>query len=259
LNIEAAYYVIAAFFGLFIGSFLNVCIYRIPRDLSIVWPGSKCPGCDTPIRAYDNMPVLSWIILLGKCRKCGQKISIRYPVVEALTGIISTVFFHKYGLTLQFFIYYAFACALIVVTYIDLDFQIIPDRISLGGIVVGLVCVYWLPVSYKDSLIGMALGGGILLIIIYGYYFLTGKQGMGGGDVKLLAMIGVFTGWQGVMFTLFASSLIGSVIGIAWVYLNRRDMKAAIPFGPFLSIGALIYLLWGPPMIGWYFEFMRHP
>ncbi len=259
MNIETWYYVIAIFFGLFIGSFLNVCIYRIPRGLSIVWPGSKCPDCDTPIRAYDNIPLLSWIILRGKCRTCRQRISVRYPIVEALTSVIAIVFLHKYGLTPQFFIYYAFACALITITYIDLDFQIIPDRLSLGGIIVGLLCVYWLPVSYKDALIGMVFGGGVLLAIIYGYYFLTKKQGMGGGDVKLLAMIGVFTGWQGVLFILFSASLIGSVIGITWVYINRKDMKAAIPFGPFLSIGALIYLLWGPPMITWYFGFMRQP
>jgi leader peptidase (prepilin peptidase)/N-methyltransferase len=148
---------------------------------------------------------------------------------------------------------------LIAITYIDLDFQIIPDRISLGGIIVGLLCVYWLPVSYKDALIGMVLGAAVLLFVIYGYYFLTKKQGMGGGDVKLLAMIGVFTGWHGVLFTLFSASLIGSIIGITWVYINRKDMKAAIPFGPFLSIGALIYLLWGPPVINWYFGFMRQP
>jgi len=253
------YYALVVVFGLFIGSFLNVCIYRIPRDLSIVWPGSKCPKCETPIKAYDNIPVISWLVLGGKCRKCGARISARYPVVEALTAVFALSFFVKFGLTPEFFIYYALACALIVVTYIDLDFQIIPDRISLGGIIVGLVCVNWLPVTYKDAIIGMFLGGGMLLAVIYGYYFITKKMGMGIGDVKLLAMIGVFIGWQGVLFTIFTASLIGSVIGVTWVLINRKDMKAAIPFGPFISIGALIYILWGTPVISWYFGFLRFP
>jgi leader peptidase (prepilin peptidase)/N-methyltransferase len=251
------YYIFVAVFGLFIGSFLNVCIYRIPRELSIVWPGSRCPGCETPIKAYDNIPVISWLVLRGKCRKCGAQISVRYPIVEAITAVFALSFFVKFGLTPEFFIYYALACALIVVTYIDLDFQIIPDRISLGGIVVGFVCVNWLPVTYKDAIIGMFLGGGMLLAVIYGYYFITKKMGMGIGDVKLLAMIGVFIGWHGVLFTIFAASLIGSVIGVTWVLINRKDMKAAIPFGPFISIGALIYILWGAPLMSWYFGFLR--
>jgi leader peptidase (prepilin peptidase)/N-methyltransferase len=256
---ELIYYAAVFVYGLFIGSFLNVCIYRIPKKASIVWPGSKCPSCDSPIRFYDNIPVISWLVLRGRCRSCNSWISVRYPVVELIAALFALVFYHKYSMTLEFIIYYALACALIVVTFIDIDIQEIPDEISLGGIVIGLVLVYWLPLSYRDSLIGMVLGGGVLLAVIYGYYFITKKQGMGGGDVKLLAMIGVFIGWQGVLFTIFAASLIGSVIGVTWVYINRKDMKAAIPFGPFLSIGALIYILWGPPLINWYFGFLKTP
>jgi leader peptidase (prepilin peptidase)/N-methyltransferase len=149
------------------------------------------------------------------------------------------------------------ACALLVITFIDLDHQIIPDRISLGGIIVGLIAVPWLPLSYKDALIGLALGAGLLITIIYGYYILTGKQGMGGGDVKLLGMIGIFIGWRGVVFTIFVSSLIGAIVGIAWIYFQKKDMKTAIPFGPFLSLAAIIYLFWGPSMITWYLMFMK--
>ena len=139
------------------------------------------------------------------------------------------------------------------VTFIDIDFQIIPDSLSLGGIVAGLVLVWWLPVSYVDALIGLAAGGGLLIAIIYGYYLLTGKQGMGGGDVKLLAMIGVFTGWQGVLFTIFMGSLTGTLVGIPWALVHRKNMQAAIPFGPFLALSALVYVLWGARIVDWYF------
>ena len=244
---------LAAIFGLFIGSFLNVCIHRIPRGESIVFPASKCPGCGTKIKPWDNIPVLSYLLLLGRCRGCGQRISLRYPVVELLSGLLALTMFSAFGLTPAALIYYAWACNLLVVTFIDIDFQIIPDSLSLGGIAAGLVLVWWLPVSYADALIGLAAGGGLLIAIIYGYYFLTGKQGMGGGDVKLLAMIGVFTGWQGVLFTIFMGSLTGTLVGIPWAFANRKNMQAAIPFGPFLALGALVYVLWGARIIDWYF------
>jgi len=243
--------------GLFIGSFLNVCIYRIPRSESIVWPGSRCTACGTPIKPWDNIPVVSYLLLWGKCRHCQARITPRYPLVETLSALLALALYARFGLSAVFLIYYLFACALIVITFIDLDFQIIPDRISLGGIVLGLALVYWLPVTYKDALIGLAVGAGSLILIIYGYYFLTKRQGMGGGDVKLLGMIGVFIGWQGVAFTIFTASLIGSVVGLAWIAVQGKDMKAAIPFGPFLSLGALIYLFWGKALIAWYFMLMR--
>jgi len=159
--------------GLFIGSFLNVCIYRIPRSESIVWPGSRCTACGTPIKPWDNIPVVSYLLLWGKCRHCQARIKPRYPLVEALSALLALALYTRFGLSAVFLIYYLFACALIVITFIDLDFQIIPDRISLGGIVLGLALVYWLPVTYKDALIGLAVGAGSLILIIYGYYFLT--------------------------------------------------------------------------------------
>jgi leader peptidase (prepilin peptidase) / N-methyltransferase len=247
---------LAAIFGLFIGSFLNVCVHRIPRGESIVFPPSKCPGCGNKIKPWDNVPVLSYLLLLGKCRGCGEKISLRYPVVEILSGLLAVTMLYRFGATPAALIYYAWSCALLVITFIDIDFQIIPDSLSLGGIVVGLVLVWWLPVSYRDALIGLVAGGGLLMAVIYGYYFFTGKQGMGGGDVKLLAMIGVFTGWQGVLFTIFMGSLAGTLVGIPWALVNRKNLQAAIPFGPFLALGGLVYVLWGELIVGWYFGFL---
>lgn len=249
--------VLVGLLGLFIGSFLNVCIHRIPRGESIVFPGSRCPTCATAIKPWDNIPVLSYIILKRRCRYCGERISPRYPLVELASACLAVSLLYRFGLSVTFVLYYMLACALLVITFIDLDHQIIPDRISLGGIIVGLIAVPWLPLSYKDALIGLALGAGLLITIIYGYYILTGKQGMGGGDVKLLGMIGIFIGWRGVVFTIFVSSLIGAIVGIAWIYFQKKDMKTAIPFGPFLSLATIIYLFWGPAMITWYLMFMR--
>lgn len=242
--------------GLFVGSFLNVCIYRIPRGESIIWPGSKCPRCGKPIKPWDNIPVLSYLILKGKCRYCSELISVRYPIVELLSALLAVSLLYRFGPGVRYIIYYVWACTLLVITFIDLDYQIIPDRLSLGGIVIGILALRWLDVGYKDALIGLALGIGMLLAIIYGYYLLTKRQGMGGGDVKLLGMIGVFTGWQGVLFTVFMSSFIGTLIGIPWVYIQKGTLKSAIPFGPFLCLGALIYVLWGEQIIGWYFGLM---
>lgn len=244
---------IVAVIGLFFGSFLNVCIHRIPRDESIVFPSSRCPRCGGKIRPWDNIPVLSYLVLRGRCRSCKEKISIRYPLVETLSALIALAMLYRFGLTASFAIYYAWACVLLVITFIDLDFQIIPDRLSLGGICAGLVLVPWLPVSYPQALIGLGLGAGLLIAVIYGYYFLTRKEGMGGGDVKLLGMIGVFTGWQGVLFTIFIGSLLGCLVGIPWVLSQKKNMQAAIPFGPFLALGAFLYVLFGDVIIAWYF------
>ena len=197
-----------AVIGLFIGSFLNVCIHRIPREESIVFPSSRCPKCREKIRPWDNIPVLSYLFLRGRCRHCKEKISPRYPLVETLSALIALAMLYRFGLTAAFFIYYAWACVLLVITFIDIDYQIIPDSLSIGGIVVGLALVWWLPVSYPEALIGLGVGAGLLIGVIYGYYFLTRKQGMGGGDVKLLGMIGVFTGWEGVLFTIFMGSFL---------------------------------------------------
>jgi leader peptidase (prepilin peptidase)/N-methyltransferase len=239
--------------GAMVGSFLNVCIYRLPQGLSIAAPRSFCPGCQTPIRAYDNIPIISFLILGGKCRKCRKSISVRYPLVEALTGGLALGFFLKMGLTFSFFAYTCFAAALVVITFIDLDHRIIPDVISLPGIVIGfLLALPGVTIGFWDSLIGIAIGGGSLYLVAVVYELITKREGMGGGDVKLLAMIGAWLGWKAVLFTIFFASLTGSVIGGALMMARKKDGKLAIPFGPFLVFGALAYVFLGEKLIRWY-------
>ncbi len=240
--------------GACIGSFLNVCICRIPEAQSIILPASACPKCKTPIRFYDNIPIISYLILAGKCRTCKTPISIRYPVVELVTGLTGVAALIRFGISIDFAVYFIFICTLLVITYIDMDHQIIPDVISLPGIPIGLVAAFFVSfVSLTDALIGVAVGGGILFLVAWGYYLVTGKEGMGGGDIKLLAMIGAFTGWQGVFFTIFIASAIGSLIGGMLMLVARKNLKYAVPFGPFLSIGAICYLFFGPELIFWYY------
>ncbi len=246
--------IMAFIFGACIGSFLNVCISRMPQSISIVKPGSRCPDCKTPIRAYDNIPILSFLWLRGKCRGCAKSISVRYPLIEALTGGLAVAVLLKFGLSFDAAVYFIFMCALVVITFIDIDHQIIPDIISLPGIPVGILASILLSsLTFWESIIGAVFGGGILLSIAWGYYLFTGKEGMGGGDIKLLAMIGAFVGWQGVVFTIFLSSVTGTVVGVLLMAFARKDLKFAVPFGPFLSIGAIVYVFFGPAVITWYY------
>jgi leader peptidase (prepilin peptidase)/N-methyltransferase len=239
--------------GCCLGSFLNVCIYRLPQGLSIVSPGSFCPQCRTPVRGYDNIPLLSYLLLRGRCRSCGAKISWRYPLVEGLTGALAVALYLKFGLTGSFFAFFAFVAALVVITFIDLDHRIIPDVISLPGIGIGFLLSFFLPhPSVTESLIGLLAGGGSLYLVAVGYETLTKREGMGGGDVKLLAMIGAWLGWKAVLFTLFAASLTGSLIGGGAMVLQKQGRHYAVPFGPFLAFGCLAYLFFGPPLIDWY-------
>lgn len=239
--------------GLCIGSFLNVCISRLPQGLSIVHPGSRCPKCGTHIRFYDNIPVLSYLVLGAKCRSCGNSISVRYPAIELLTGAMACGIVLKYGLTFSALIYFLFIAALIVVAFIDLDHRIIPDSISLPGVAAGLLASLVLPqITWTDSLIGTLAGGGSLFAVAMGYYLVTGKEGMGGGDIKLLAMIGAFTGWQGVAFTIFAASATGTAVGLVLMASAGKNLKFAVPFGPFLSLGAVVYIFFGQAIIHWY-------
>jgi leader peptidase (prepilin peptidase)/N-methyltransferase len=238
--------------GLCVGSFLNVCIFRLPQGNSIVSPPSACPGCDTPIRWYDNLPLISYAILRGRCRKCKTAISIRYPFVELLTGLFALIVVLHFGYRWASLVYFVFIAALLVITFIDIDHRIIPDVISLPGIPLGFVASFALPVTWTDSLFGVLLGGGSLLAIAWGYQLITGKDGMGGGDIKLLAMIGAVVGWQGVIFTIMASSLIGTIVGILLMIRAGKGMKLAIPFGPFLAIGAILHVFFGPQIIHWY-------
>ncbi|MEE4608156.1 MAG: prepilin peptidase, partial [Desulfobacteraceae bacterium] len=238
---------VAFVFGLVIGSFLNVCIYRLPASQSIVHPRSACPGCAHPIRAYDNIPVVSFLILRGRCRDCGMRIPWRYPLVELLSGAFAALAVAKFGAGGQAALMYLLIAALLVITFIDIDHRIIPDVISLPGIPVGLAASFGLTdVTPLQSVIGILAGGGSLFLVAWGYQLITGREGMGGGDIKLLAMIGAFFGWPGVLFTIFTASLTGTLAGMAVILRQRADMKLAVPFGPFLAIGAIGYVFIGP-------------
>ena len=250
--------IVSIIFGGMIGSFLNVCICRLPKEQSIVWPGSHCPHCQKPIRFYDNIPLLSYFLLKGKCRYCKGPISIQYPVVEGITALSSLFLIMRFGPSLSFLFYFAFIAALIVITVIDLYHQIIPDVISLPGIGVGLLASLLVPeITFWNSLIGILLGGGSLFLVATLYQWLFKREGMGGGDVKLLAMIGAFLGWKAVILTILLSSLIGSITGIFIMVLKGKDSKYAIPFGPFLSLGAVISLFYGESLIRWYLYLNR--
>jgi len=252
------WHIVSIIFGALVGSFLNVCIFRLPKEESIVWPGSHCPHCNTPIKFYDNIPLISYILLKGRCRHCHRPISFQYPLIEGITALGSAILFVKFGPSLSYLFYFAFLASLIVITVIDLHHQIIPDVISLPGVVVGLLASLIIPqITFLNSLIGILLGGGSLFLVATVYQWLFKREGMGGGDVKLLAMIGAFLGWKAVILTILLSSLIGSITGVIIMVLKGKDFKYAIPFGPFLSLGAVISLFYGPSLINWYLYLNR--
>lgn len=247
---------VAAFvLGAVTGSFLNVCIYRMPLEQSIISPGSRCMGCGTQVRWFDNIPILSWLLLRGRCRSCNMPFSIRYPLVELLTAILSLVLVLKFGPTFQYLVMFLFCSALVVVTFIDFDHQIIPDEISLPGIGIGFLTSFFLPgPTWVSSLMGIVAGWGILALVFYGYLWLTGREGMGGGDAKLLAMMGAFLGLPAIPFIIFCSSLVGSIAGLSLMAIQGKDRHLAIPFGPYLVLGAILYIFWGPALIHWYLQ-----
>ena len=245
---------ITGIFGALVGSFLNVCIYRIPRGKSILFPGSSCPVCNHPIPFYLNVPIVSYMILKGRCRNCRAPFSLRYPGVEALTAVAAMATAWHFGITVQGGVWFLFICTLTVISFIDYDFQIIPDTLSLPGIpVFALATVLGGHHPWQDALIGILTGGGSLYVVAMAYHFIRKEEGMGGGDIKLLAMIGAATGWQGVLFTIFAGSLGGTLAGGIAMAINRSaDFRLRIPFGPYLSAGAIIYIFKGQELIGWY-------
>lgn len=253
--------IFAGLFGLVLGSFLNVVIHRVPENRSIVSPSSSCPSCGSRIRFYDNIPVISYIILLGRCRKCGEKISIEYPLVEIITGLLSLALITRYNLINyslhQYFIFMLLISSLIAISFIDLKHYIIPDIISIPGIFAGLIISFFSGhISWFDSISGIVMGGGILYLLAVIFEFLTKKEGMGGGDVKLLAMMGAWLGWKSIPFILLASSVTGIVLGSISLVISKKGIRARIPFGPFLAVGALIYLFFGKEIIDWYFNLL---
>lgn len=257
MPIPVSLFTLSFCFGCIIGSFLNVCIARIPAKASLISPGSHCPKCETPIRWYQNIPLVSYILLAGRCAACKVGISVRYPLVEALTGGLFVLVLVRFGWQPFVPVLWLFCAVLIVITFIDLDHQIIPDVISLPGIPLFFLASFLIPwVSWLDSLLGILVGGGSLLILALGYEMLTKRSGMGGGDIKLLAMIGALLGWKSILPIVFFSSLAGSLIGVPLMLIRKKDGKLAIPFGPFLALGSLIYLFWGPMLIRLYLDYV---
>jgi leader peptidase (prepilin peptidase) / N-methyltransferase len=247
-------------FGLIIGSFCNVIIYRIPQRASIVTPGSHCPSCKIPIRPWDNLPLVSYLLLRGHCRACKEPISLRYPAVELLSGVFYVLLWTRFGLTIPLLVYAVLTSALFTVALIDYDHKIIPNTITLPGIVIGLglsvlgmLSINVLPITPLASLLGVLVGGAFFYLIA-----LISKGGMGGGDIKLIAMIGAFLGWQGAFFTIFSGALLGSLVGITLMVLGKKGRKDKVPFGPFLSGGAILFMLWGDQLIRWYVDLLSY-
>jgi leader peptidase (prepilin peptidase)/N-methyltransferase len=239
--------------GLVIGSFLNVCIGRLPAGESVVTPGSRCPSCKKPIAWYDNLPVVSYLILGGRCRNCGTRISWRYPLVEMATGALFVVQGLAWGDDLPMLASrLVFTSMLVVLFGTDTETQRLPNVITLPGIVIGLVFSVFVPPGLIDCLIGAALGAAILGSIRWGWKAATGVDGMGLGDVKMIAMIGAFLGWRQVWVVLFLSSVVGAVIGIVLTVAGGRTMQSRLPFGTFLALAALIASLVGSELLRWY-------
>ncbi|MCA9479336.1 MAG: prepilin peptidase [Nitrospira sp.] len=237
------------------GSFLTVCIHRIPQGKSVVVPRSKCPSCGVQIVWYDNIPVWSFLWLRGQCRMCQQSIPFRYPLIEIVNGLGYLLVVWRFGLAWSTVIYAGLFSVFLVVTWIDWDHQIIPDLITLPGIVVGVLCAgFWLPTGWGNSLMGLLVGGGVLLILAWASPFLFGKEGMGGGDIKFLAMVGAFLGWKAALLALMIASVVGACCGVALLLARVMERGQYIPFGPYLALGSLTAMLWGNEIWTWYFN-----
>jgi leader peptidase (prepilin peptidase) / N-methyltransferase len=241
--------------GLSVGSFLNVCIYRLPLEQSLVSPASRCTRCGVPLRWYDNVPVLSYLLLRGRCRNCRARVSPMYPLVELVTAIVFVAGYWLFGLQGLLVSRLLFACAMIVLFVIDLQQRILPNVITLPGIVAGFLFSLFMPPGWIGALVGILAGGGVLLLVAEAYYRVRKEEGLGMGDVKMLAMIGAFLGWKLMLVTLVLSSFLGSIIGLGMIALKLGDMKYALPFGTFLAIGALVAAVAGDPILGWYLSF----
>lgn len=238
--------------GLVIGSFLNVCIHRLPLKQSVVHPGSRCPDCGYALRWYDNIPVLSYASLRGRCRSCARPISIQYPIIEIVTAVVFLLHWYAFGPTIMLPVRLLFGCALIVLFMIDLEHQILPDVITLPGIVLGVVCSVFLPPGPVMSALGVLLGGGLLWAIAEAWLRLRKVDAMGFGDVKMLAMVGAWLGVKMVLVTFVLSSMMGGLIGAALIGSRRADLATRVPFGTMLAVGALVASLYGEPLLAWY-------
>lgn len=246
-------------FGLMIGSFLNVCIARLPDGESVVSPGSRCPSCRTPIRWFDNVPVLSYLLLRGRCRRCRASIGVRYPLVELGTGLLfATQAWWLPADPLLLGHHLLFTALLVVLFGTDWDVQRLPDVITLPGIAAGVLLGIWVEPGVLAALAGAVAGAAVLLFVRWAWKRLTGVDGMGLGDVKMLAMVGAFLGWRQVGVVLFLASLTGAVIGLALAATGRRSLQARLPFGTFLAVAAYVASLVGEPLLDWYLSFYRY-
>lgn len=241
--------------GLIWGSFANVVIYRLPLNKSVVKPRSACPECKESISWYDNIPIFSWIFLKSLCRNCHSKISIRYPIVELLMAVLFTSIYLKFGFQWYLLELIILTFGLVVISFIDLDHMIIPDILSLGGIVVGLLGGLLNPDrQLLEAFLGMLFGGGFFWLTAYLYCIFKKKEGLGGGDIKLLAWIGAVLGWKAIPFIILVSSFVGLFFGILTLLLAKKKLNQAIPFGPYIVVATFLYLFYGNPLTNWYFN-----
>jgi len=265
-------------FGLIIGSFLNVCIVRIPDHKSIVKPASACPKCGAPIRAYDNIPVVSYLLLGGKCRGCKTRISAIYPLVELLTALLIFACYSKFGLTVEGLKWAIFSALMIVLVFTDLRERILPDVVNYTGFALGLLLsLFTAPVdgtarwiaghifdfpppapalSFADAILGAAVGSGVLWLVSEAYFRLRGREGMGMGDVKMMLMAGAFLGVKRTLLTILAGSLLGSFLGLAFILIRRKGSDYELPFGTFLGLAALLAVFFGAPVVDWYLKLL---
>jgi len=248
-------YVIVFVLGTLLGSFANVCIYRLPQRLSIIFPGSHCPSCQEALRPWHNVPLLSYVLLGGRCATCKTTISLRYPLVELGNGLLYIFLYSQYHLSVQGLVVAILATALLIVSSIDLVYMIIPDVITLPGIAVGICTSLWLtPVGVGNAVLGVLLGGGLFLLMAVLSVVILHREGMGGGDIKLIAMIGAFLGWPAVFVTIFLGAVLGALVGIILMLVRLKGRKEPLPFGPFLALGAFLAMVWGDTMLTWYFS-----
>ncbi len=268
-------------FALVVGSFLNVCIIRLPQNLSISVPRSHCPKCKKLIPWYDNIPILSYVALGARCRHCKKKIALRYPLIEALNGFVGILLYLQFGIGIEWFIFLGFCSAMVVLATIDIDHRILPDPITLNGIWIGVLAsivlapshplipraMRWIGmevtnprlIAFIASILGIVVGGGLLWFVAEAYLRLRGIEGMGFGDVKMMAMVGAFLGAPLALLTIMLGSLFGSVIGLAFIQFNRKSRNYELPFGTFLAAAAIIAVLYGEQLIQLYIDRMIRP
>ena len=250
-------YAVVFILGTLFGSFANVCIYRLPQRLSIIFPGSHCPACQEALRPWHNIPLLSYLLLGGQCARCKTAISLRYPLIELSNGLLYIFLYHQYHLSVQTVVFALLTTALLIVSCIDLAHTIIPDAITLPGTVVGLGTSLWLtPVGLRNAILGVLLGSGLFLLMAILSVVMLKREGMGGGDIKLIAMLGAFLGWHAVLVTIFLAAVLGASVGLALILLRRKGRREPLPFGPFLALGALLAMVWGDSILTWY---VSHP